>query len=176
MAPIVYAAPKRGKEVTPRHRAVIIAYHCLSQPMSFCQIEEATGVSKSTASDIWRHAIGNAHRANVSRALGIYHAENMQSAARTAPPVGEPGVASSLIVFPAPRPFIPLVPDAFTASTSTTRGLESVNGDFSLLELIDSKVLDPTPRSGCPEALNEADKDRLVSFVKRGFETRRMTL
>jgi len=49
------------------------------------------------------------------------------------------------------------------------------NGDFSLLELINCKVLDPTPRSGRPKALSDADKNALVLFVKQGFDTRRMT-
>jgi len=37
-------------------------------------------------------------------------------------------------------------------------------------------VLDPTPRSGRPKALSDADKNALVLFVKQGFDTRRMTL
>ena len=37
-------------------------------------------------------------------------------------------------------------------------------------------MLDPTPRSGRPKALSDADKNALVLFVKQGFDTRRMTL
>ena len=50
------------------------------------------------------------------------------------------------------------------------------NGDYSLLELIDSPVLHPMPRSGRPQVLSEEDKERLVSFVKQSFHTRRMAL
>ena len=50
------------------------------------------------------------------------------------------------------------------------------NQHFSLLELIKASVLDPAPRLGRPRLLNESDKDKLITFVKGGFASRRMRL
>lgn len=47
---------------------------------------------------------------------------------------------------------------------------------LSLPELIASSNLDANPRSGRPSLLNNEDKDRLIEFVKKSFETRRMTI
>lgn len=110
-----------GKQITPRRRAVIIAFRTQDPPMPFKQIGEITGVAGSTANDIWRHAIKNAHQARV---------------------------------------------------TSD----EHDNHPLSLQELIASSVLDPNPRPGRPRLLSAEDKDKLVEFVKKDFESRRMTL
>jgi len=53
---------------------------------------------------------------------------------------------------------------------------ESNNYPLSLEELITSSALDANPRSGRPRPLDIEDKDKLIGFVKKNFETRRMTL
>ena len=55
-----------GKQITPRRRAVIIAFRTQDPPMRFKQIGKITGVAGSTAPDIWRHAINNARQARVT--------------------------------------------------------------------------------------------------------------
>ena len=112
-----------GKQITPRRRAVIIAFRTQDPPMPFKQIGEITGVAGSTANDIWRHAIKNARQARV-----------------------------------------------------TSDELEHNNQPLSLQELIASSALDPNPRPGRPRLLSEEDKDRLVEFVKKDFDSRRLTL
>ena len=47
---------------------------------------------------------------------------------------------------------------------------------LSLPELIASSNLDANPRSGRPSLLNNKAKDKLIEFVKKNFETRRMTI
>ncbi|RPA96301.1 hypothetical protein L873DRAFT_1235776 [Choiromyces venosus 120613-1] len=47
---------------------------------------------------------------------------------------------------------------------------------LSLLELVDSKCLDPDTRSGRLEALTEDEKDCLITTIKRDFKTQRMKL
>jgi hypothetical protein len=48
--------------------------------------------------------------------------------------------------------------------------------ELSLQELISQDALDPKKRTGRPQSLTEAEKDRLVATVKRDFKTRRMRL
>jgi transposase len=48
--------------------------------------------------------------------------------------------------------------------------------ELSLQELISRDALDPKKRTGRPQSLTEAEKDRLVATVKRDFKTRRMRL
>lgn len=127
-----------GKEITPRRRAIIIAYRCLKDPMTFRQIEHVTGISKSTVSDIWRHALSNARKLRLETTCSTQDI--------------------------APRSTL-----SFTNELDPDR-------QFSLLELIDFKVLNPTIRSGRPKVFSEREKDKLVAFVKQGFETRRMSL
>jgi len=110
-----------GKEISPRRRAVIIAFRSLPTPISFEKIKEATGVATSTANDIWLHATKNAHEARI----------------------------------------ITGIPDP-------------LNTPLSLKELITSSNLDSNTRSGRPALLSKEDKDRLVAFIKRDFNTRRM--
>ena len=45
-----------------------------------------------------------------------------------------------------------------------------------MLELVESKCLDPNSRSGRPDALTEEQKDHLVNTVKRDFSSHRMKL
>lgn len=49
-----------GKEVTPRRRAVIIAYRKLDRPLSYKKIQQLTGLASFTANDIYRYAENNA--------------------------------------------------------------------------------------------------------------------
>jgi hypothetical protein len=51
-----------------------------------------------------------------------------------------------------------------------------VGPELSLQGLISRDVLDPKKRTGRPQSLTEAEKDRLVATVKRDFKTRRMRL
>jgi len=51
-----------------------------------------------------------------------------------------------------------------------------LDAPLALAELITSSALDPKARSGRPGLLSKEDKDRLVLFVKRDFDTRRMKI
>jgi len=53
---------------------------------------------------------------------------------------------------------------------------ESNNHPLWLQELITSSALDANPRSGRAQLLDTEDKDKLIGFVKKNFETRRITL
>ena len=62
---LAVAAPH--SEITPRHRAVLVAlHHCLPQiglsPVSFRKIEAILGIPKSTCCNIYTHALTNATR------------------------------------------------------------------------------------------------------------------
>jgi hypothetical protein len=57
------------------------------------------------------------------------------------------------------------------AATTAVAGQE-----LDLLDLLSADVLDADKRSGQPEILTKAEKDRLVATVKRDFKTRRMRL
>lgn len=114
---------KRGKEITPRRRAVIIAFRSLDKPITFEKIKEVTGIPGSTANNIWQQAKRNASEA--------------RKAARVPGPVDTP---------------------------------------LALAELITSSALDPNVCSGRPGLLSKEDKDQLVLFVKRDFDTRRMKM
>ncbi|RPA94324.1 hypothetical protein L873DRAFT_1937458 [Choiromyces venosus 120613-1] len=145
---------KRGKEITPRRRAAIVTLRCLDVPMTFKKIHEITGVSSSTASDIWRHALENARNARLTA---------------TAPRVtstASPTCASSTTSLPAP------------ASLPSPTSLPESESDkeFTLMELISASILDSAPRSGRPTCMTEEDKNELVKFIKKDFTTRRMTL
>ncbi|RPB05353.1 hypothetical protein L873DRAFT_1785580 [Choiromyces venosus 120613-1] len=112
-----------GKEISPRRRAVIIAFRSLPTPISFKKIREATGVAISTAHDIWQHASANAQEAR-----------------------------------------------------DVTYPLDLLNTPLLLSELIQSSNLDSDARSGRPALLSKEDKDRLIAFIKRDFDTRRMQM
>ncbi|KAG0133467.1 hypothetical protein HOY82DRAFT_538152 [Tuber indicum] len=47
---------------------------------------------------------------------------------------------------------------------------------FSLLELVDSKCLDPDTCSGWPKSLTKDDEDHLMATIKRHFKTCQMKL
>jgi len=212
---------------------VIITYCYLNEPPSFRQIEEATGVSKSTASHIWRHAIGKAYKApqqisnpTLTCSPGLRLTSEVPasegppapgSPLLSAPPMAseaslvlgvplasEAGLVFGAPLFPdappasgtpltseasgplpltAPLAFeVPLAcappvpskaPSAFQTLQASEKPPTSVgpapaillggwNGDFTLLELINSKVLDPTPRFSRPKALSVTDKNALV--------------
>ncbi|RPA94399.1 hypothetical protein L873DRAFT_1747136, partial [Choiromyces venosus 120613-1] len=113
----------QGKEISPRCRAVIIAFQSLPTPISFKKIREATGVAISTAHDIWQHASANAQEAR-----------------------------------------------------DVTYPLDLLNTPLLLSELIQSSNLDSDARSGRPALLSKEDKDRLIAFIKRDFDTRRMQM
>lgn len=49
-----------GSEITPRRRAVIVAYPMLNQTLSYREIKAKMGVAESPASAIFRHAVKNA--------------------------------------------------------------------------------------------------------------------
>lgn len=53
---------------------------------------------------------------------------------------------------------------------------DRINVPLSLPELIDHSALDPKARSGRPAMLSKEDKDRLIVFIKRDFNTRRMKM
>jgi len=65
-------------------------------------------------------------------------------------------------------------------SASEARKAAGVPGPLDapcpLAEFITSSALDPKARSGRPGLLSKEDKDRLVLFVKRDFDTRRMKI
>ncbi|RPB00791.1 hypothetical protein L873DRAFT_1804529 [Choiromyces venosus 120613-1] len=53
---------------------------------------------------------------------------------------------------------------------------ESDNPPLSLQELIASSALDVDPHPGRPRLLDTEDKDKLIEFVKKNFQTRRMMI
>ncbi|RPA96044.1 hypothetical protein L873DRAFT_1811871 [Choiromyces venosus 120613-1] len=53
---------------------------------------------------------------------------------------------------------------------------ESDNHPLSLQELIASSALDADPHPRCPRLLDTEDKDKLIEFVKKNFQTQRMTI
>jgi hypothetical protein len=55
-------------------------------------------------------------------------------------------------------------------------GPNHIDVPLSLPELIAHSALDPKARSGRPAMLSKEDKDRLVVFIKRDFNTRRMKM
>ena len=55
----------KGIEITPRHQAAIIAFQSFEKPVSYSKIQKLTGVSVSTANDIWRHALCNAQKQRI---------------------------------------------------------------------------------------------------------------
>jgi len=114
---------KRGKEITPRRRTVIITFRSLDKPITFKKIKEVTGIPVLTANNIWPHA-----KKNASEACKV---------------AGVPGL---------------------------------IDAPLALAELITSSALDPKARSGMLGLLNKEDKDRLVLFVKRDFDTWRMKI
>ena len=124
-----------GKEISPRRRAVIIAFRSLPIPITFEKIREATGVAVSTANDIWQHAVKNARKARV----------------------------------------LTNIPDPLNTLLSLNTPLSLIT-PLSLNELISSTNLDSNARSGRPALMSKEDKDRLVAFIKRDFDTRRMQM
>jgi len=178
--PGAYTNNQIGKEITPRRRAAIVTLRCLDIPMTFKKIKDITGVSTSTASDIWRHALANARSARLAQAV-----TTVQSAPTTLPPTGLPASLAAAPSATAPPSTIPLPlvltvlpPTSTPAQTSILQssGAHILDKEFSLIELISASVLDSDPRSGRPPSLSEGDKDKLVTLVKKDFVTRRMTL
>ncbi|RPA95803.1 hypothetical protein L873DRAFT_1812348, partial [Choiromyces venosus 120613-1] len=146
--------------------------------MSFRQIQEATGVPKSTASDIWRHAVSNARRAKLltttTTATTSTTTTSMVNTVTTTP------VSTSLNTTSTTNTINTTNTITTATSACTTQdpiiAIENYDIEFSLLDLINSAALDPDARSGHPKVLGEVEIDRLVEFVKRDFVTRRMGL
>jgi transposase len=149
-----------GPEITPRRRASIVTLAFLRVP--FRQIEQMTGVSKSTAHNIVRNAVTNAAD---KRLAAISSAGDLEGEER-ASGAGASGAGASGA-------------DGLLASMQRLDiggSAEPQYAELSLQELIAAEVLDPKKRIGRPETLTEAEKDHLVATVKRDFKTRRMRL
>lgn len=58
---------KLGLQITPRRRAVVIAYRNAANPVSYRKIHKLTGIPVSTANDIWIHAVTNARKARIGK-------------------------------------------------------------------------------------------------------------
>ena len=147
--------------------------------MTFKKIEEVTGVSTSTASDIWRHALANARRARLA-------VTTVTPTVTILPPVATPSflsaapAAAAVPIIGTPRaPVLSVLLSASAVVPTTIPSSSDTPGpdnEFSLMELIAASVLDSDARSGRPPSLSEGDKDKLVKLVKKDFITRRMTL
>jgi hypothetical protein len=151
-----------------------------------------TNVKKSTANNIFRHAETNAMDKRIKEAIDsamgrdsgaieeclrnvnagerasagmdeflarIQHSMRRLNLCEAENPDTRPAADPRPAVLPEPDP---------------ERILDRVVGtELSLQELIAADVLDPKKRLGRPQALTEAEKDHLVSTVKRDFKTRR---
>jgi len=140
-----------GLEVTPCHRAAIVALHHRQlgvNPLSFRKISATLGVPKSTCGDIYKHALNNA---TAKRLVQTEAGGNTGS-------IAEREVERS------------------GSEVQASGGIELDKDDIPLLELIRAECLDSDARSGRPQALSEAEKDHLVATVKRNWGTRHMSL
>ena len=148
--------------------------------MTFKKIEDITGVSTSTASDIWRHALANARTARravtpvapVPTTFPPTPPPASLSASRSGTTLAAQCTISQDLVLTGPAP-------TSTSAQTSIPGSSSYpisDKEFSLIELISASVLDSDARSGRPTVLSEDDKDKLVKLVKKDFVTRRMML
>ncbi|RPB00568.1 hypothetical protein L873DRAFT_1897545 [Choiromyces venosus 120613-1] len=180
---MVRAIVKKGKEITPRRRAAIVTLRCLKIPMTFKKIKDITGVSTSTVSDIWRHALANARSAQ----LAVTTITPVPTTLPPTTPLASPSAAPSAAALSATAhlctipqaPVLTVLPPTSTPTQISIPGPSSTlisDKEFSLMELISASVLDSDPHSGRPSSLSESDKDKFVKLVKKDFITRRMTL
>ena len=183
LASRAYTNNQIGKEITPQRQAAIVTLRCLDIPMTFKKIEDTTGVSTSTTSDIWWHALVNARSARLATTTVLPVSTTFPL---TTPPasLSAAPLATTLSAI-APYRTVPQAPVLTVLPTTSTSAQTSIPGsssnpisdkEFSLIELISASVLDSDPRSGQPTVLSEGDKDKLIKLVKRDFVTWRMTL
>ena len=115
-------------QVSPRKRAAIVALRLANpqQPLSWRKIADQLGIPKSTANDIFNHAVENALAKRRRLSLSSSPAAAAAAAAATAA-------------------------TATTAATDAgTEKAKEGDGEVTLLELLQSDCLDPSPRSGRP--------------------------
>ena len=113
-------------QVSPRKRAAIVALRLANpqQPLSWRKIADQLGIPKSTANDIFNHAVENALAKRRRLSLSSSPAAAITAAAAAA---------------------------AATAATDArTEKAKKGDGEVTLLELLQSDCLDPSPRSGRP--------------------------
>jgi hypothetical protein len=135
----------------------------LEQPLSYKVIQQKTCVAKSTANDIYHHALKNAtgkremkqelekQKERESRIQPRFNSEHFLA-----------GIDAEL---------------AQSYSEGDEDGEFSEDGEvLSLLDLIAAECLDPDARSGRPDVPSEGVKDRLVATVKRNITTWRMRI
>ncbi|KAA8894744.1 hypothetical protein FN846DRAFT_972909, partial [Sphaerosporella brunnea] len=173
-----------GSEVTPRRRAAIVALRMLDKPLSYRKIEQLTGVSKSTANDIFQHAVKNAI-AKRNQARGEQQSSSAPGEEQSSSTPGEERLRNAVERAHDAKNW----EEQFEAAKNCGKGpgssviqqvdaeIVSVPGEnLSVLDLISADVLDPKKRSGRPARLTEAEKDHLIAIVQRDFKTRRMRL
>ncbi|PUU76137.1 hypothetical protein B9Z19DRAFT_1066867 [Tuber borchii] len=162
--------------MTPRHWAAIVTLRYFDIPITFRKIEDITGGSTSSASDIWRPALANARstRLPAKTIVAVLTALSPPAlpasvcaapSATTLPAIAYPSIMLQGLVLSV------LLSSSTTPQTSIPGSTGSLISDkeFRLVELISASVLDSDSRRGRSPALSERAKDKLVKLVKKNF-------
>lgn len=144
-------------EITPRRRAAIVTLRQASN-ISFRNISTLLNIPKSTCNNIYRHAVKNVQAKHSAAGLGYSPASD---ALLLPPPVDYPANYDTIEV---PQGLLNL-------NTAAPEPEELL-----LLALLDTECLDANKRTGRPKRLLPEEKERLIQFVHKSWETRRMSI